>query len=127
MSQLELEDEVQDDLKAATGGFTKETDDANRLNRILQLTGFSDPVYAEAFVTVHHYDIVLDVTVINRTREALHNKCLEFESIKFGVVTDRSPHTKKKVTLHPQKSKQIQANIKDFFRKHRSRSWSHLL
>ncbi|VAH60457.1 unnamed protein product [Triticum turgidum subsp. durum] len=60
MSQLELEDEVQDDLKAATGGFTKETDDANRLNRILQLTGFSDPVYAEAFVTVHHYDIVLD-------------------------------------------------------------------
>jgi len=66
MSQLELEDEVQDDLKRATGEFTKEGDDANKLNRILQLTGFSDPVYAEAYVTVHHYDIVLDVTVINR-------------------------------------------------------------
>ncbi|KAK9282276.1 hypothetical protein L1049_005190 [Liquidambar formosana] len=62
MSQLELEDEVQDDLKRATGEFMKDGDDANKLNRILQLTGFSDPVYAEAYVTVHHYDIVLDVT-----------------------------------------------------------------
>jgi len=42
-----------------------------RLNRVLQLTGFSDPVYAEAFVTVHQYDIVMDVTVLNRTRETL--------------------------------------------------------
>jgi coatomer subunit beta len=38
---------------------------------VLQLTGFSDPVYAEAYVTVHQYDIVLDVTVINRTSETL--------------------------------------------------------
>jgi hypothetical protein len=30
-------------------------------------TGLADPVYAEAYVTVHQYDIVLDVTVINRT------------------------------------------------------------
>ena len=34
--------------------------------RIL-FTGLADPVYAEAYVTVHQYDIVLDVTVINRT------------------------------------------------------------
>jgi hypothetical protein len=33
---------------------------------VLQLTGFSDPVYAEAYVTVHQYDIVMDVTVLNR-------------------------------------------------------------
>lgn len=39
MSQLELEDEVQDDLKRATGGFTKYGDDVNKLNCILQLTG----------------------------------------------------------------------------------------
>lgn len=42
---------------------------------VLQLTGFSDPLYAEAYVTFHHYDIVLDVTV-NRTKEALQNLCL---------------------------------------------------
>ncbi|KAL5062020.1 hypothetical protein RYX36_023757, partial [Vicia faba] len=81
MSQLELEDEVQDDLKRAIGEFTKDADDANKLNRILQLTRFSDPVYAEAYVTVHHYDIVLDVTVINRTKETLQNFCLELATM----------------------------------------------
>ncbi|VAH76302.1 unnamed protein product [Triticum turgidum subsp. durum] len=108
MSQLELEDEVQDDLKAATGGFSKETDDANRLNRILQLTGFSDPVYAEAFVTVHHYDIVLDVTVINRTKETLQNLCLELATMGDLKLVDRPQN----YTLAPESSKQIRANIK---------------
>jgi coatomer subunit beta len=84
MSQLELEDSVQDDLKAATGQFTKDADDTNKLNRILQLTGFSDPVYAEAIVIVHHYDIVLDVTVINRTKETLQ---------KLGVSNNGRPKT----------------------------------
>ncbi|KAF7029380.1 hypothetical protein CFC21_041141 [Triticum aestivum] len=108
MSQLELEDEVQDDLKAATGGFTKETDDANRLNRILQLTGFGDPVYAEAFVTVHHYDIVLDVTIVNRTKETLQNLCLELATMGDLKLVDRPQN----YTLAPESSKQVRANIK---------------
>jgi coatomer subunit beta len=41
-------------------------DFASRLKRITQLTGLSDPVYAEAVVTVHDYDIVLDVLVCQR-------------------------------------------------------------
>ncbi|KAG8045246.1 hypothetical protein GUJ93_ZPchr0008g13481 [Zizania palustris] len=108
MSRLELEDEVQDDLKAATGGFTKDADDANRLNRILQLTGFSDPVYAEAYVTVHRYDIVLDVTVINRTKETLQNLCLELATMGDLKLVDRPQN----YTLAPESSKQMHANIK---------------
>ncbi|KAH9625345.1 hypothetical protein KSS87_022743 [Heliosperma pusillum] len=108
MSQLELEDEVQDDLKRATGEFTKDNDDANRLNRILQLTGFSDPVYAEAYVTVHHYDIVLDVTVINRTKETLQNLCLELATMGDLKLVERPQN----YTLAPESSKQIRANIK---------------
>ncbi|KGN58492.1 coatomer subunit beta-1 [Cucumis sativus] len=108
MSQLELEDEVQDDLKRATGEFTKEGDDANKLNRILQLTGFSDPVYAEAYVTVHHYDIVLDVTVINRTKETLQNLCLELATMGDLKLVERPQN----YTLAPESSKQIKANIK---------------
>lgn len=53
----------------------------NNLNRMLQLTGLSDPVYAEAYVTVHQYDIVLDVTVINRSNETLQNLCLELATM----------------------------------------------
>ncbi|KAG6488141.1 coatomer subunit beta-1-like [Zingiber officinale] len=108
MSQLELEDEVQDDLKRATGEFMKDGDDANKLNRILQLTGFSDPVYAESFVTVHHYDIVLDVTVINRTKETLQNLCLELATMGDLKLVDRPQN----YTLAPESSKQIRANIK---------------
>ncbi|XP_057454030.1 coatomer subunit beta-1-like [Lotus japonicus] len=108
MSQLELEDEVQDDLKRATGEFTKDSDDANKLNRILQLTGFSDPVYAEAYVTVHHYDIVLEVTVINRTKETLQNLCLELATMGDLKLVERPQN----YTLAPESSKQIKANIK---------------
>ncbi|GLT74710.1 hypothetical protein SLA2020_464930 [Shorea laevis] len=108
MSQLELEDEVQDDLKRATGEFVKDGDDANKLNRILQLTGFSDPVYAEAYVTVHHYDIVLDVTVINRTKETLQNLCLELATMGDLKLVERPQN----YTLAPESSKQIKANIK---------------
>ncbi|CAA7409863.1 unnamed protein product [Spirodela intermedia] len=108
MSQLELEDEVQDDLKRATGEFTKDGDDANKLNRILQLTGFSDPVYAEAYVTVHHYDIVLDVTVINRTKETLQNLCLELATMGDLKLVERPQN----YILAPESSKQIRANIK---------------
>ncbi|GJY10674.1 coatomer subunit beta-1 [Tanacetum coccineum] len=108
MSQLELEDEVQDDLKRATGEFIKEGDAANKLNRILQLTGFSDPVYAEAYVTVNHYDIVLDVTVINRTKETLQNLCLELATMGDLKLVERPQN----YTLAPESSKQIKANIK---------------
>nr|XP_016437787.1 PREDICTED: coatomer subunit beta-1-like [Nicotiana tabacum] len=108
MSQLELEDAVHDDLKRATGEFVKDENDANRLNRVLQLTGFSDPVYAEAYVTVHHYDIVLDVTVINRTKETLQNLCLELATMGDLKLVERPQN----YTLAPESSKQIKANIK---------------
>ncbi|KAH9297610.1 hypothetical protein KI387_029292, partial [Taxus chinensis] len=108
MSQLELEDEVEDDLKRATGEFIKDGDSTNKLNRVLQLTGFSDPVYAEAYVTVHQYDIVLDVTVINRTKETLQNLCLELATMGDLKLVERPQN----YTLAPESSKQIKANIK---------------
>ncbi|KZV24781.1 Coatomer, beta subunit isoform 1 [Dorcoceras hygrometricum] len=108
MSLVEIEDEVQDDLKRATGEFVKDTNDSNKLNRILQLTGFSDPVYAEALVTVHQYDIVLDVTVMNRTKETLQNLCLELATMGDLKLVERPQN----YTLAPESSKQIKANIK---------------
>eukprot|EP00850_Spirogloea_muscicola_P011156 SM000068S20588 [mRNA] locus=s68:311782:317687:- [translate_table: standard] len=108
MSQLELEDEVQNDLKRATGEFTKDSDNTRKLNRVLQLTGFSDPVYAEAYVTVHQYDIVLDVTVVNRTTETLQNLCLELATMGDLKLVERPQN----YTLGPEASKQIRANIK---------------
>lgn len=42
---------------------------SSKLNKITQLTGFSDPVYAEAYVTVNQFDILIDVLIVNQTGE----------------------------------------------------------
>ena len=39
--------------------------------KIVQLTGYSDSIYAEAFVTIHKYDIQFEVLMINRLNEPL--------------------------------------------------------
>jgi coatomer subunit beta len=46
-------DEIELDLERATGGDTATEDLTSKLSRVVQLTGFSDPVYAEAYVKVH--------------------------------------------------------------------------
>lgn len=48
-------------------GQGDEEDAPSRLAKVTQLTGFSDPVYSEAIVTVNQYDIVLDVLIVNQT------------------------------------------------------------
>jgi coatomer subunit beta len=110
LNQRELDDDYRDYLKAATDVVTKGADDANGLNGLVQLTGFSDPVYAEACVTVNqYYNAVVDVIVINRTKEALPYLCLDFQTEgKDVMVTVCS----EKYTLAPQESKQIQVNIR---------------
>jgi coatomer subunit beta len=37
------------------------------------LTGYSDPIYAEAIAEVHHYDILLKIVLINRTQKTIQN------------------------------------------------------
>ncbi len=48
---------------------------------MVQLTGFSDPVYAEAYVNVNQYDIVLDVLVVNQTGDTLQGLQLELATL----------------------------------------------
>ena len=72
-SAIELEEDDDDiGLSKATGAGVKE-DFSSRLKRVTQLTGLSDPVYAEAYVTVHSYDILLEVLLINQTNEVTHS------------------------------------------------------
>ena len=47
----------------------------------MQLTGFSDPVYAEAYVNVNQYDIVLDVLVVNQTPDTLQGLSMELATL----------------------------------------------
>lgn len=56
--------------------------------QVAQLTGFSDPVYAEAYVNVNQYDIVLDLLIVNQTSDTLQNVTLELATL--GKNTDIS-------------------------------------
>ncbi|MCO5546859.1 hypothetical protein L7F22_000296 [Adiantum nelumboides] len=67
------------ELTKATGSSSQTKDDfISKLQRVVQLTGFSDAVYAEAYVNVHQFDILLDVLVVNQSSETLQNLTIEF-------------------------------------------------
>ncbi|KAK2760722.1 coatomer subunit beta [Arachnomyces sp. PD_36] len=101
-------DEIELDLAKATGGDSTIEDLSSKLNRVVQLTGFSDPVYAEAYVQVHQFDIVLDVLLVNQTVETLQNLSVEFATLGDLKVVER-PTTQ---NLGPHDFLNLQATVK---------------
>ena len=99
---------VEVDLERATGGEATSEDLSSKLSRVVQLTGFSDPVYAEAYVKVHQFDIVLDVLLVNQTAETLQNLSVEFATLGDLKVVER-PTTQ---NLGPQDFHNVQCTIK---------------
>ena len=79
-----------------------------RLSRVHQLTGFSDDVYAEACVTVHQFDIVLDFLIINNTNITMQNVMLELHTSGDLKLIDKP----EKFTLAPKKLKKLSTSIK---------------
>ncbi|KAH8801952.1 coatomer protein [Flagelloscypha sp. PMI_526] len=72
-------EEEEDDLEGAVK--EEKADVISDLKRITQLTGFSDPVYAEAYVRMQGFDIMLDVLLVNQTSATLQNLCLDFATL----------------------------------------------
>ncbi|KAI0206542.1 Coatomer, beta subunit [Astrocystis sublimbata] len=101
-------DEIELDLERATGGESTSEDLTSKLSRVVQLTGFSDPVYAEAYVKVHQFDIVLDVLLVNQTTETLQNLSVEFATLGDLKVVER-PTTQ---NLGPHDFHNVQCTIK---------------
>lgn len=102
-------DSVEVDLERATGGDANAAEDlSGKLSRVVQLTGFSDPVYAEAYVKVHQFDIVLDVLLVNQTTDTLQNLSVEFATLGDLKVVER-PTTQ---NLAPHDFLNVQCTIK---------------
>lgn len=101
-------DDFEIDLEKATGGDSATDDLSSKLSRVVQLTGFSDPVYAEAYVKVHQFDIVLDVLLVNQTSETLQNLSVEFATLGDLKVVER-PTTQ---NLGPRDFQNVQSTIK---------------
>ncbi|PNF38616.1 Coatomer subunit beta [Cryptotermes secundus] len=89
-------------------GGGESTPGLSKLNKVTQLTGFSDPVYAEAYVHVNQYDIVLDVLIVNQTGDTLQNCTLELATLgDLKLVEKPQP-----VVLAPHDFCNIKANVK---------------
>jgi coatomer subunit beta len=97
------------ELNKATGSSKANKDDfISKLQRVVQLTGFSDPVYAEAYVNVHQFDILLDVLVVNQSSETLQNLTIEFATLGDLKLVERPAN----YTLAPYSFQSIKATIK---------------
>ncbi|OXU25608.1 hypothetical protein TSAR_012392 [Trichomalopsis sarcophagae] len=93
---------------AGRSGGEKEAPAPSALSKVTQLTGFSDPVYAEALVHVNQYDIVLDVLIVNQTEDTLQNCTLELATMGDLKLVERP----QPIVLAPRDFASIKANVK---------------
>ncbi|XP_060800614.1 coatomer subunit beta [Amyelois transitella] len=94
--------------KALQGRSTTGGEERGKLSKVTQLTGFSDPVYAEAIVSVNQYDIVLDVLIVNQTDDTLQNCCVELATLGDLRLVERPGA----VVLAPRAHAAIAAHVK---------------
>lgn len=95
------------DLARATGSVYSSSL-AEELSHCYPLSGFADPVYAEASVTVHDYDIVLEILIINRTESTLADLMVELSTMGDMKIVERpQAHT-----IGPLDQTTIRASIK---------------
>ncbi|KAL1245498.1 Coatomer subunit beta [Trichinella spiralis] len=78
------------------------------LERVTQLSGFSDPVYAEAYVTLNQYDISLDCLLVNQTNDTLESVTLELATVGDLKLVERPSS----ITLAPGDFANVRASIK---------------
>ena len=105
--EVDLDDEA--DISKATGEQVgRFSDFRERLKKVFQLTGFADPIYAEAYVTVLDYDIVIEVLVMNRTPQTLTNITIELATMGDLKIVERPAA----FTLGPHDRKTVKTNIK---------------
>ena len=89
-------------------GSGSDTLATSALSKITQLTGYGDPVYAEAVVNVNQYDIVLDVLIVNQTEDTLQNCTLELATKGDLKLVERP----QPIVLGPRDFASIKANVK---------------
>lgn len=82
----DFEEDEQSDVSRALATLSKKTE---QTHRVFQLTGFSDPVYVEAELTVLGYDIVLDLLVVNQTKGVLQNLAVELATSRDLKIVER--------------------------------------
>merc|ERR1719191_1821625 len=81
---------------------------AERLAKVQQMTGLADPVYVEAFLQIHSFDLLLELLMVNRTTETLQNVVVELSTQGDLKLVDRPTG----VTLAPGQQAVVHASVK---------------
>ncbi|CAD7972060.1 unnamed protein product [Amoebophrya sp. A120] len=107
---LDFDDEG--DFNMARGALDQLEKDGSlfgeRLANVQQMTGLADPVYVEAFLQVHSFDLLLEILLVNRTNDILQNCTVELSTQGDLKIVDRpSP-----VMLSPGQQQIVHASIK---------------
>lgn len=107
---LDDESDVQTAIGAASGRSLGDESSVfqMRLAKVQQMTGLADPVYVEAFLQVHQFDLVVELFVINRTNETLQSVNVELSTHGDLKLVDRPAS----VTLAVGQSVTLKASIK---------------
>ena len=80
---LALDDEGEIGAAVAGGSGAMDT------GKVQQLTGVGDPVYVEALVRAQAYDIVMEMTLVNRTGQTLTDLSVELSTMGDMKVVER--------------------------------------
>lgn len=82
---LEVEDETTAAPEPEQAGFL------GRLHGLVQLTGYNDVVYSEAFVSISKCEVRVEVLMVNRRNKPLLSAAFEFISTAEHKVLERTP------------------------------------
>ena len=108
MNGVGIDDFEADINRAIRGCDVQLSSVSSNLSRVVQLTGYSDPVYVEALVKINKFDIILDVLIVNQTSETLQNLSMEFATLGDLKIVER-PTTQ---SLGPNSFMNTQATVK---------------
>merc|ERR1719401_2549697 len=106
--------EDDDDFHAARGASIASQAAADgalfveRLAKVQPMTGLADPVYVEAFLQVHSFNLVLELLMVNRSQDTLQNVLVELSTQGDLKIVDRPVG----VTLAPAQQMMVHASIK---------------
>jgi coatomer subunit beta len=81
---------------------------AERISKATPMTGLADSVYIEGFLRLHSFDLILELSIVNRTGETLQNILVELCTNGDLKVVDKPAA----VTLGPGESANVFATIK---------------
>lgn len=95
-------------IAVANESIEKDENFMGKLQRALPLSGFNDPVYVEATVTVHQFDILIEWLLVNQTSDTLNNLTVELAALGDMKLCER-PQSH---TLLPHATLQTRSSLK---------------